>query len=218
MCGIVGYVGSEQVAGILLDGLRRLEYRGYDSAGLAIVSPDGDVKVARAVGKLKNLEKALESAPIAGTTGIGHTRWATHGRPSERNAHPHRAGDVVVIHNGIIENFLELRAELQSGGTTMLSDTDTEVIGHLIEAERRRGKGLVDATRAAIARLRGKIKYRPVVFDLMPPTFTFLQLQRTVEAMGCLSACRRFTWNGHELEATTPSFTKSSTWMNASCQ
>ncbi len=153
MCGIVGYVGHRQAEGVLVSGLRKLEYRGYDSAGLAIVN--GDIDVRRAVGKLDNLQALLTSNPMHGTTGIGHTRWATHGRPSERNAHPHRAGDVVVIHNGIIENFLELRAELVAEGCTLESDTDTEVIGHLIEAERRRGKGLVEATRAAIERLRG---------------------------------------------------------------
>jgi len=154
MCGIVGYVGQRQAEGVLVGGLRKLEYRGYDSSGLAILH-DGDIEVRRAVGKLDNLQVLLSTKPMVGTTGIGHTRWATHGRPSERNAHPHRAGDIVVIHNGIIENFLELRAELTAAGCTLSSDTDTEVIGHLIEAERRRGKGLADATRAAIARLRG---------------------------------------------------------------
>jgi glucosamine--fructose-6-phosphate aminotransferase (isomerizing) len=154
MCGIVGYVGHRQAEKVLVGGLRKLEYRGYDSAGLAILD-DGMIDVRRAVGKLDNLQSLLNGHAMTGTTGIGHTRWATHGRPSEQNAHPHRAGDVVVIHNGIIENFLELRSELAAAGCTMQSETDTEVIGHLIEMERMRGRNLADATRAAIARLRG---------------------------------------------------------------
>jgi len=154
MCGIVGYVGHREAEGVLVGGLRKLEYRGYDSAGLAILE-GGHLDVRRAVGKLDNLQSLLNGHPMAGTTGIGHTRWATHGRPSERNAHPHRAGDIVVIHNGIIENFLELRGELAAAGCEMSSDTDTEVIGHLIEMERRSGKTLAAATRAAIGRLRG---------------------------------------------------------------
>jgi glucosamine--fructose-6-phosphate aminotransferase (isomerizing) len=154
MCGIVGYVGHREAEGVLIGGLRKLEYRGYDSSGLAVLS-GGDIEVRRAVGKLDNLQGLLNGKPMVGATGIGHTRWATHGRVTERNAHPHRAGEIVVIHNGIIENFLELRAELTAGGCTLQSDTDTEVIGHLIEAERQKGKGLADSTRAAIARLRG---------------------------------------------------------------
>jgi glutamine---fructose-6-phosphate transaminase (isomerizing) len=154
MCGIVGYVGHREAEGVLIGGLRKLEYRGYDSSGLAIL--DGaDIEVRRAVGKLDNLQGLLSGKPMVGGTGIGHTRWATHGRVSERNAHPHRAGDIVVIHNGIIENFLELRAELTAAGCTLHSDTDTEVIGHLIEAERSKGSSLAESTRAAIARLRG---------------------------------------------------------------
>jgi glucosamine--fructose-6-phosphate aminotransferase (isomerizing) len=154
MCGIVGYVGHREAEGVLIGGLRKLEYRGYDSSGLAVLD-GGEIEVRRAVGKLDNLQGLLHGNPMVGATGIGHTRWATHGRVSERNAHPHRAGDIVVIHNGIIENFLELRAELTAAGRTLQSDTDTEVIGHLIEAERSKGKSLADSTRAAIARLRG---------------------------------------------------------------
>jgi glucosamine--fructose-6-phosphate aminotransferase (isomerizing) len=154
MCGIVGYVGHREAEGVLIGGLRKLEYRGYDSSGLAVLN-GGDIEVRRAVGKLDNLQGLLAGKPMVGATGIGHTRWATHGRVTERNAHPHRAGEVVVIHNGIIENFLELRAELTAGGCKLQSDTDTEVIGHLIEAERQKGKGLAESTRAAIARLRG---------------------------------------------------------------
>ena len=125
MCGIVGYVGTQQAAPILIDGLRKLEYRGYDSAGLA-VHDGGDIHIVRAVGKLNNLARALESRPLHGSTGLGHTRWATHGRPSEPNAHPHQAGDVAVVHNGIIENHVELKRELQAEGVQFASDTDTE--------------------------------------------------------------------------------------------
>ncbi|MBI5503641.1 MAG: glutamine--fructose-6-phosphate transaminase (isomerizing) [Deltaproteobacteria bacterium] len=154
MCGIVGYVGHRQAERVLVGGLRKLEYRGYDSAGLATIS-EGRVEVRRAVGKLDNLETLLDAEPLSGSVGMGHTRWATHGRPSERNAHPHRAGDVVVIHNGIIENYVQLREELAAAGCVLCSDTDTEVIGHLIEGGRKSGKSLADATRGAIARLRG---------------------------------------------------------------
>jgi len=138
----------------LFGGLRKLEYRGYDSAGLATIA-DGRIDVRRAVGKLDNLETLLDAEPLTGNVGIGHTRWATHGRPSERNAHPHRAGDVVVIHNGIIENYVQLREELAAAGCQLSSETDTEVIGHLIELGRQSGNTLADATRAAIKRLRG---------------------------------------------------------------
>ncbi|MDQ2647315.1 MAG: glutamine--fructose-6-phosphate aminotransferase, partial [Myxococcota bacterium] len=117
MCGIVGYVGPRQAAPILLDGLRRLEYRGYDSAGLAIQGARG-IEIVRAVGKLENLTRAVEGAKLEGSSGIGHTRWATHGRPSEPNAHPHLVGDVAVVHNGIIENHLELKRELAANGAT----------------------------------------------------------------------------------------------------
>jgi glucosamine--fructose-6-phosphate aminotransferase (isomerizing) len=131
MCGIVGYIGEDPCAPLLLDGLRRLEYRGYDSAGLAIY--DGHkIGVVRAVGKLKNLETALAQKPLDGVIGIGHTRWATHGRPSEVNAHPHLAGDVAVVHNGIIENHLALRKRLEERGAKIVSDTDTELVAHLI--------------------------------------------------------------------------------------
>jgi len=154
MCGIVGHVGDEQATPILLDGLRRLEYRGYDSAGLAIHAKDG-IKIVRAVGKLRNLEKALLKEGLPGTVGIGHTRWATHGRPSEVNAHPHVAGPIAVVHNGIIENHLELRAELEAGGFTMSSDTDTEIIAHLIHRETKAGHELVTAIRRALGHVEG---------------------------------------------------------------
>src|SRR6266851_925447 len=129
MCGIVGYIGPRQAAPIILEGLRRLEYRGYDSAGLAVVQ-DGQLVVRRDVGKLSNLERLLSDQPVSGCVGIGHTRWATHGAPSARNAHPHvgMTGDVVVVHNGIVENYLSLREELAAEGSVFNSDTDTEVI------------------------------------------------------------------------------------------
>jgi glutamine---fructose-6-phosphate transaminase (isomerizing) len=154
MCGIVGYVGPREASSILMAGLRKLEYRGYDSAGLAIVA-DHRVEMRRCVGKLDNLAALLREQPLAGTPGIGHTRWATHGRPSEQNAHPHRAGKVVVIHNGIIENYLELRAALEHRGRKMASETDTEVISHLIDEHVQRGGGLFEATRRAIKELEG---------------------------------------------------------------
>jgi glutamine---fructose-6-phosphate transaminase (isomerizing) len=154
MCGIVGYVGPREAPPILVSGLRKLEYRGYDSAGLATIS-DHHVEVRRSVGKLDNLDAMLREQPLKGTPGVGHTRWATHGRPSEQNAHPHRAGKVVVIHNGIIENFLELRHALAKRGRSMASETDTEVISHLIDEFVAQGCGLAEATRRAIAELEG---------------------------------------------------------------
>jgi glucosamine--fructose-6-phosphate aminotransferase (isomerizing) len=139
----------------LIDGLRRLEYRGYDSAGLALHTGRG-IEIVRAVGKLANLEAALTKSPLLGSTGIGHTRWATHGRPSEANAHPHVAGDVAVVHNGIIENHVALRRELEGSGVRFASDTDTEIVAHLIDQALKAGAArLVDAVRAALARVRG---------------------------------------------------------------
>jgi glucosamine--fructose-6-phosphate aminotransferase (isomerizing) len=154
MCGIVGHVGDEQAAPILLDGLRRLEYRGYDSAGLAVHGEHG-IEIIRTVGKLRNLEKALFEKNLPGTVGIGHTRWATHGRPSEVNAHPHVAGPIAVVHNGIIENYLELRNELEASGFVMSSDTDTEIVAHLIHRETQSGHDLVAAIRRALERVEG---------------------------------------------------------------
>ena len=155
MCGIVGYVGYREASPILVQGLRRLEYRGYDSAGIATLV-NGRIEVRRCVGKLASLERLLREQPLSGTLGIGHTRWATHGRPSDENAHPHRAGQVVVIHNGIIENYLELRQELTARGNTFASETDTEVICHLIDQSLRDDHlGFAQATRSALRRLRG---------------------------------------------------------------
>src|ERR1700679_1676469 len=152
MCGIVGYVGSKQCAPILVEGLRRLEYRGYDSAGLALhTGGPGGIEIVRAVGKLANLEAALKKNPLGGTTGVGHTRWATHGRPSEANAHPHVAGNVAVVHNGIIENHVALRRALEARGVRFASDTDTEIVAHLIDESLRAGAPrLVEAVRAAL--------------------------------------------------------------------
>ena len=155
MCGIVGYVGREpRAADVLVDGLRRLEYRGYDSAGIAILQ--GEVlEVRRAKGKLINLEGNLRERPVQGRLGIGHTRWATHGKPSERNAHPHRAGSVVIVHNGIIENYRALRADLEAGGAEIQSDTDTELIAHLIDDRVKQGRDLLTAVREACLKLTG---------------------------------------------------------------
>jgi glucosamine--fructose-6-phosphate aminotransferase (isomerizing) len=154
MCGIVGSVGNEQAAPVLLDGLRRLEYRGYDSAGLAVQAEDG-IEIVRAVGKLRNLEKALITKGLPGTVGIGHTRWATHGRPSEVNAHPHVAGPIAVVHNGIIENHLDLRADLEAGGFEIVSDTDTEIVSHLIHRETLAGHDLITSIRRSLAQVEG---------------------------------------------------------------
>ncbi|MEI7893281.1 MAG: glutamine--fructose-6-phosphate aminotransferase, partial [Myxococcales bacterium] len=155
MCGIVAYVGSQDCTPILVDGLRRLEYRGYDSAGLAVHTGQG-LAIVRAVGKLSNLDAALKKTPLSGTTGIGHTRWATHGRPSEANAHPHVAGKVAVVHNGIIENHIALRRALEAKGVRFASDTDTEIIAHLVDEAHRGGvPQLVDAVRAALRQVRG---------------------------------------------------------------
>jgi glucosamine--fructose-6-phosphate aminotransferase (isomerizing) len=154
MCGIMGYVGERDAAEVLLDGLRRLEYRGYDSAGIAVAC-DGRIEVRKTAGKLGRLAELLQKEPVRGTVGIGHTRWATHGQPTDTNAHPHadESGRFVVIHNGIIENFLPLREELERRGHVFRSDTDTEVLAHLIEEEYR--GDLAEATRRAIQRARG---------------------------------------------------------------
>ncbi len=155
MCGIIGYVGKRKAVPILLDGLRRLEYRGYDSAGVAVVTAGGELEVRRAEGKLHQLEESLLNNPIDGIFGIGHTRWATHGRPSEENAHPHRdcRGDIVVVHNGIIENYVALRRELEQQGHRFQSETDTEVIAHLVEQNYE--GDLVKAVRRAVKLLEG---------------------------------------------------------------
>jgi glucosamine--fructose-6-phosphate aminotransferase (isomerizing) len=155
MCGIIGYVGPSEAYPILLEGLGRLEYRGYDSAGIATIVDSGRLEIRRAKGKLENLRHLLADAPLRGHIGIGHTRWATHGRPSEENAHPHKAGPVAVIHNGIVENFVDLRTELLARGHKLSSETDTELISHLIEEKLKTGLGLTEAVREAVLRIRG---------------------------------------------------------------
>ncbi len=154
MCGIVGYIGYRQAAPLILDSLKKLEYRGYDSAGVAVLN-DGQITIRRCEGKLGNLEAMLRREPIPGAVGIGHTRWATHGRPSETNAHPHRAGDVVVVHNGIIENYLELKAQLSSRGVRFSSETDTEIVAHLVQEKVARGMDFLDAVRRTLKEIRG---------------------------------------------------------------
>ena len=155
MCGIIGYIGSKPVVPVLLDGLRRMEYRGYDSAGVAVVNPEG-ISLRRSAGKLVNLESAIRAQPVDGLYGVGHTRWATHGRPTEENAHPHSdcTGRIVVVHNGIIENYLQLKRELQSQGHDFKTETDTEIVAHLVEREMQ-GDGLEHAVRRALTFLRG---------------------------------------------------------------
>src|SRR5690242_8608169 len=158
MCGIVGYVGNKQVVPLIVDGLRKLEYRGYDSAGIAVVNGDHQLSIRRAEGKLRNLEEAIAKDPLRGDYGIGHTRWATHGRPTEENAHPHRdqSGRVVVVHNGIIENYLQLKERLQTLEHEFKTETDTEVVahlvGHYIDTE---GLDLEMAVRKTVKELRG---------------------------------------------------------------
>ncbi|MCL4793703.1 MAG: glutamine--fructose-6-phosphate transaminase (isomerizing) [Bryobacteraceae bacterium] len=162
MCGIIGYIGGRKPVPILLDGLRRLEYRGYDSAGIAVVDELNNLTVRRASGKLHHLEEAVRLNPVDGWYGIGHTRWATHGRPSEENAHPHRdsKGDIVVVHNGIVENYLELKQELDQAGHRFVTETDTEIIPHLIE-ERFSGD-LEEAVRSAARELRGVFAFAAI--------------------------------------------------------
>src|SRR5438034_11473790 len=154
MCGIVGYIGPKKIVSVVIEGLRKLEYRGYDSAGIAVVGADGKLDLRRASGKLRNLEEVVHKNPLEGTYGIGHTRWATHGRPTEENAHPHRdcSGEIVVVHNGIIENYLALKKKLTSEGHRFVTETDTEVVAHLVEKYSRNGAGgnLEEAVRKAI--------------------------------------------------------------------
>ena len=154
MCGIVGYIGHRQAAPLILESLKKLEYRGYDSAGVAVLH-DGQVTIRRCEGKLINLESLLVRQPVTGVIGIGHTRWATHGRPSETNAHPHRAGDVVVVHNGIIENYLELKEQLSSRSVRFSSETDSEIVAHLVAEKVERGMDFLDAVRRTLREIRG---------------------------------------------------------------
>ena len=167
MCGIVGAVAQRDIAAILVDGLHRLEYRGYDSAGVAVVDPNHELHRVRCLGKVKALDEAVAVKPLIGGTGIAHTRWATHGEPSETNAHPHRSGKIAVVHNGIIENYEELRAELQARGYVFQSQTDTEVIAHLVEWEFRTSNSLLDAVQKTVKQLRGA--YGTVVLNEEEP-------------------------------------------------
>ncbi|MCL4878995.1 MAG: glutamine--fructose-6-phosphate transaminase (isomerizing) [Anaerolineae bacterium] len=157
MCGIVGYIGTRDASSLILNGLQRLEYRGYDSAGIAVLQDDGNISIRRNVGKLINLQVSVQNNPLDGKIGVGHTRWATHGEPSERNSHPHSSmdGSVVVVHNGIVENFLELRDELRAEGVQFVSDTDTEVIVHLVSKLLSNCNTVAEATRQAAKMLRG---------------------------------------------------------------
>jgi glutamine---fructose-6-phosphate transaminase (isomerizing) len=157
MCGIVGYIGPKKVVPVIIEGLRKLEYRGYDSAGIAVVTEGGKLEIRRAPGKLRNLEEVIQKSPIEGTYGIGHTRWATHGRPTEENAHPHRdcQGEIVVVHNGIIENYLELKERLQRKGHKFVTETDTEIVAHLVEENSQGGVPLEEAVRRSLKELRG---------------------------------------------------------------
>ncbi|MCW2850323.1 MAG: glmS, partial [Marmoricola sp.] len=169
MCGIVGYVGDKQARDVVIEGLRRLEYRGYDSAGIAVVD-DGAIVSDKRAGKLANLEKAIAEHPLpASTTGIGHTRWATHGAPNDVNAHPHLGehGRVAVVHNGIIENFAQLRAQLERDGHDLLSETDTEVAAHLLEVELETTGDLTSAMQQACQRLQGA--FTLVAIDAQDP-------------------------------------------------
>jgi glucosamine--fructose-6-phosphate aminotransferase (isomerizing) len=166
MCGIIGYIGKDTAVPILIEGLKKLEYRGYDSSGVAVFQ-NGKIEVRRAVGKLQNLEALLRGETLTGRIGVGHVRWATHGRPSEENAHPHRAGSVVVVHNGIIENYTALKKELSAQGRTFRSETDTEVIAHLIDSIAQKGDSLDQAVREAAARLQGA--YAIAVIDERNP-------------------------------------------------
>src|SRR5687767_11934297 len=155
MCGIVGYIGERECTPILIEGLRKLEYRGYDSAGVAIWN-NGESRVIRTRGKLSQLESLLKQSPPTGRLGVGHTRWATHGRPSDENAHPHKVGPISVVHNGIIENHIALRAELSAEGRSFSSETDTEIVAHLVDDAVRKGaKDLTEAVRRALERLQG---------------------------------------------------------------
>ncbi len=157
MCGIVGYVGNKQVVPLIIDGLRKLEYRGYDSAGIAVVDENHALSLRRAEGKLRNLEECIRLNPLDGNYGIGHTRWATHGRPTEENAHPHRdcSGKIVVVHNGIIENYVPLKQKLTTAGHEFKTETDTEVVAHLVEEEMKSGASFEMAVRASVKQLHG---------------------------------------------------------------
>lgn len=167
MCGIVGAIAARCVTNLLLDGLQRLEYRGYDSAGLAVITSDGTLERLRKLGKVQTLKQAMEKHPLVGNIGIAHTRWATHGEPSESNAHPHRSGSIALVHNGIIENYEQIKSSLVAKGYQFTSDTDTEVIAHLIHHEMKTAPALINAVKKAKKQLRGA--YGMVVIDTTTP-------------------------------------------------
>ena len=166
MCGIIGYLGPQEAMPILLDGLKRLEYRGYDSAGVAVIGPSG-LAIRRSLGKLRELEKVLSQEPLSGTVGIGHTRWATHGRPSEANAHPHQVGQIAVVHNGIIENYLDLKEQLLKEGHRFASETDTEIVSHLVVRHLNRGADYLEAIRQTLQEIKGS--YALVIVNAKEP-------------------------------------------------
>ncbi len=166
MCGIIGYLGPQEAMPIILDGLKRLEYRGYDSAGMAVTGENG-LHIRRSLGKLRELEKLLAHDPLSGQVGIGHTRWATHGRPSETNAHPHQVGDIAVVHNGIIENYLEIKQDLIKEGHRFASETDTEIVSHLIVKHLRRGAEYLESVALTLQEIRGS--YALVMVNALEP-------------------------------------------------
>ena len=166
MCGIIGYLGPQEAMPILLDGLKRLEYRGYDSAGMAVIGDNG-LAIRRSLGKLRELEQVLFQSPLPGQVGIGHTRWATHGRPSEANAHPHQVGEIAVVHNGIIENYLDLKTDLLKDGHRFASETDTEIVSHLIVRYMRQGAAYLDAIRLTLKDIKGS--YALVIVNAREP-------------------------------------------------
>ena len=197
MFGIMGYIGSKDVVPVLIDGLRRLEYRGYDSAGIGLVSEDG-IQIRRRAGKLSQLDAVLDQQPITGQYGIGHTRWATHGRPTDENAHPHRdcTGRVLVVHNGIIENYLTLKEELQAQGHTFRTQTDTEIVAHLIERELCSAKA--SAERAGASAERAGFSRRPPRADAdarpVRPRHHLRRRPDKIVAMQRPADCRRRGW------------------------
>jgi glutamine---fructose-6-phosphate transaminase (isomerizing) len=166
MCGIIGYLGPQEAMPILLDGLKRLEYRGYDSAGMAVIGQNG-MAIRRSLGKLRELERLVSQDPLSGQVGIGHTRWATHGQPSETNAHPHQVGEIAVVHNGIIENYLDLKTDLIKDGHRFASETDTEIVSHLIVRHMRRGAEYLEAVRLALKDIKGS--YALVIVNAREP-------------------------------------------------
>ena len=166
MCGIIGYLGSQEAMPIILDGLKRLEYRGYDSAGMAVIGDNG-LTIRRSLGKLRELENRVRQEPLPGQVGIGHTRWATHGRPSEANAHPHQVGEIAVVHNGIIENYLEIKEQLIKEGHRFASETDTEIVSHLIVKHLHRGVDYLEAVRLTLMEIKGS--YALVIVNAKEP-------------------------------------------------